>query len=122
MKMTPVMVAEIGLGVAAAKQKILSRRLRLIKFLQGEADYRLDSLSSLTNDLAEAQGEEIAWIRASQAMTTFDPYKVRSILLTQVLLGSDDQWSGRGNEVKRAYADGFRGATKLVLRLFGEEY
>ena len=99
-------------GATAASNKVSSRRRRLIDFLKGEADWRLDSLSGLTNKLAEAQGEEIAWIRASQATSIENG---RNALLRQLFLGSDDQWSGRGNDVKRSYADGFRGATKTIL-------
>jgi hypothetical protein len=64
-------------------------------------------LASICNDLARHEAARSTYLRAGQMLvngrTVAD---VKEMLFDTVAAGADDQWSGRGNDVKRAAHDG----------------
>ena len=79
------------------------------------------TVAASANRMAEAEGAHKAWALAAailrgalDAGTVADPTRLLALLLD----GADDTWSGRGNDVRRAYADGVRRAVAEAVRLF----
>lgn len=75
------------------------------------------SWGEFANMLAELEGAAHAWARLQQAVTyvtnkglefTEDDTKICAFEL--LAGGADDEWSGRGNDVRRARFDGIRKA------------
>ena len=79
------------------------------------------AVAASANRMAEAEGAHKAWAIAAAILrgaldsgTVADPVRLFALLLD----GPDDTWSGRGNDVRRAYADGVRRAVAEAVRLF----
>ena len=79
------------------------------------------TVAASANRMAEAEGAHKAWAIAAailrgalDAGTVADPTRLLALLLD----GADDTWSGRNNDVRRAYADGVRRAVAEAVRLF----
>lgn len=79
------------------------------------------AVAASANRMAEVEGAHKAWAIAAAILrgaldsgTVADPTRLWALLLD----GADDTWSGRGNDVRRAYADGVRRAVSEAVRLF----
>ena len=79
------------------------------------------SVAHVANKIAEAEAAHKVWTLAASILrgaldagTPADPVRLFILLLD----GPDDTWSGRGNDVRRAYADGVRRAVAEAVRLF----
>ena len=77
------------------------------KIAEAEGEWRVYSVAAYTNGLDRFADDETA-ARAAVVAAVGD-------LLTA---GPDDTWSGRGNEIRRAWFDGVRAAAQFVLRGF----
>ena len=117
---TPEVLAKIEKGVDNANRVSVARRRALVEHITDDLwVYDLNRLADKTNGLAEAMGAEAAWIRASQAAKGGG--KIYWELVHKLLHGPDDKWSGRGNDVKWSYEDGFRDAVQKIFMVLGSD-
>lgn len=77
------------------------------------------------NKLAEAEGSRDMWYRLQRAAThtsvngdEFTEDMANRVVLGFLANGADDSWSGRGNDVRRAYFDGIREASRKIELMF----
>lgn len=85
-----------------------------------------ERIDLFSRQIAEDEGAMVAAIRAAQTVTglakngySLENYAGLAALLVRVAegvsAGQDDTWSGRGNDAKRAYNDGFREVTSKII-------
>ena len=68
--------------------------------------------------ISYAEGEAAARVMYRDALMRVDEERGKKYLLTQVLNGADDTWSGRGNDGRRARYDGFRQAVREIVGMW----
>lgn len=107
----------------SACQHVVAARQRVITQMeQGRtADQSVDALLSL----ADAEGARDVWSKLATVATyhcksgvEITEAQVMQVVMDLLTRGADDTWSGRGNDVKRAYFDGVRSAATRVGYLF----
>lgn len=75
--------------------------------------------AGLANQLAEAEGRANAYAVIRDCLANdVEPVGIEKALTHQLLNGADDTWSGRTNDVRRAWFDGFKSAAAAYLRGF----
>lgn len=92
---------DIDSKIAAATQRQQTLRERLRKSLEAEAS--ADRMAQTFQELAEADGEYFVYASAKSHAAHYTP---ESFALMLLLKGTDDRWSGRTNDTRRAFQDG----------------
>lgn len=70
-----------------------------------------ERIAKIANEIAENEGAlQVLLLRLRLEEQGAEKDQIASALLREAVRGSDDQWSGRANDVRRAFADGRRDA------------
>lgn len=92
------------------RKEILALEIGNSLALGGE-DLSSDRMASMVNDIAESEGEiRVLTLLANAEERGKSKEEIKEALFRLALRGPDDAWSGRGNDVRRALADGIRSA------------
>ena len=68
-----------------------------------------DNIAAGANRIADLEGQlHVLQLLARAQQNGASNEAMERILFREALRGPDDAWSGRGNDVRRAYADGIR--------------
>lgn len=98
-------------GVEAARAKVAK--------LATEG-YRAEELGRAVAFLAECEGalKAITLVQRGLAYAdrTGETVDLKDELLDVLVVGADDSWSGRGNDLKRSEFDGYRAQARQLLR------
>ena len=87
-----------------------------IAALAAEGKGSAEDFAGLTNALAEAEGHAFACGIVRDALIgEATPEQVMASLTKRLLNGADDGWSGRKNDARRAWFDGYRAAVNEYL-------
>ncbi len=94
---------------------ITQQRKYLAEAIDGGAD--IQRINGLLLSIAHSTGtmDVYAWIPGTFERGGIEA--VRHSLMRTATNGADDAWSGRGNDVKRAYDDGKLAAIRAVMNL-----
>lgn len=81
-----------------------------------EAYIESEELAKRVNSIAEAEGRVQVYAQLSSLHHRLEKEEFLLAVMSLLVRGPDDTWSGRGNDVRRAFADGRREALDEVVR------
>lgn len=93
--------------------KALKRELadKIIDALAEDTYLPAEHIAKATNRIAEKEGAlEVAHLVKHAEANEASTETLTRMLLREAVRSADDTWSGRGNDVRRAFADGRRNA------------
>lgn len=100
-----------------AKERLAEMKAALAFDLTADPGaFDAERLAKAANAIAAQEGV----IRARDLLASLEARNVsaeetQQAMLSEALRGPDDQWSGRANDVRRAYADGHREALNAAM-------
>lgn len=98
--------------LAAAQDRLAEMKVALGNDLAADpAGFDSERIAKAANAIAAQEGAiRVRYLLASLEANGVGPEGAAKALLRESLRGPDDQWSGRANDVRRAFADGHREA------------
>lgn len=104
-----------GQQIETLQQRIADRKTELAQELTRSTTegfyFTSENIAKAANDIAGLEGELEVIHLLNRLEANDAPVAVATrALLNEALRGAQDTWSGRGNDVKRAFADGRRDA------------
>lgn len=101
------------LTIEQARANIESAKQAVVKAV--EAGWTAERLAKAVNEVAEAEGVlTIVTLAENLAKIGKTKDEITIAVFEQVTSPSDDTWSGRANDVRRAKADGMKTAAQAV--------